>query len=119
MAASTDSLAQRRCDACTGQTPALSQAQIEAYLNVLPHWRQNGAWLERAFRFRDYDQVMQFVNRVAELARQEDHHPIMEVGYRQCIVRYTTHAIGALSENDITCAAKVEKLAERDALSGE
>jgi 4a-hydroxytetrahydrobiopterin dehydratase len=107
---SADALAARRCQACTGQTPALSQAQIDQYLTALPHWRQTGAWIERTFRFSDYEQVMRFVNAVADLARETNHHPVMEVGYRQCIVRYTTHAIGALSENDFICAARVEAL---------
>jgi len=107
-----DELAHQRCRACTGETPALSQQAIDQRLAALPHWRQSGQWIERAFRFRDYDQTMRFVNRVAALARHEDHHPVMEVGYRQCTVRYTTHAIKALSENDFICAAKVDTLAE-------
>ena len=53
---------------------------------------------------------MGFVNAVAWIANQEGHHPDLEVGYNHCLVRYTTHAIGGLSENDFICAAKVDKL---------
>ncbi|MGH7739434.1 MAG: 4a-hydroxytetrahydrobiopterin dehydratase, partial [bacterium] len=50
------------------------------------------------------------VNAVAFIAHQENHHPDLEVGYKICRTRYSTHAIGGLSENDLICAAKVEAL---------
>jgi 4a-hydroxytetrahydrobiopterin dehydratase len=53
---------------------------------------------------------MSFVNAVAHVANIEDHHPDLEVGYDYCRVRYTTHAIGGLSENDLICAAKIDQL---------
>lgn len=53
---------------------------------------------------------MGFVNAVAWIANQEGHHPDLEVGYNHCLVRYSTHAIGGLSENDFICAAKIDKL---------
>ena len=53
---------------------------------------------------------MAFVNATAWISHQEGHHPDLEVGYSQCRVRYTTHAIGGLSENDFICAAKIDRL---------
>ena len=53
---------------------------------------------------------MLFVNAVAAIAHREDHHPDLEVSYNSCTVRYTTHAIKGLSENDFICAAKVNAL---------
>jgi 4a-hydroxytetrahydrobiopterin dehydratase len=108
--ASATQLAARTCQACTGQTPALSQAELEAHRSALPDWQCNGTWLEKHFRFKDYHQVMAFANAVAWIAHQQNHHPVMELGYRQCVVRWTTHAIGALSINDVICAAKVDQL---------
>jgi len=110
MSADFNPLAGRRCEACTPQTPALSQTEIESYLTFVPKWQQNGQSLERRFRFDDYYQTMAFANAVAWIAHREDHHPVMEVGYKQCVVRYTTHAIVAISENDFICAAKVDGL---------
>jgi len=46
----------------------------------------------------------------AAITHQEDHHPDFEVGYKHCLIRYTTHAIGGLSENDFICAAKIDQL---------
>ena len=53
-----------------------------------------------------------FVNAVAWIAHEQDHHPELVVGYRTCEVRYSTHAIGGISENDFICAAKVDALLE-------
>jgi 4a-hydroxytetrahydrobiopterin dehydratase len=54
---------------------------------------------------------MSFVNAVAHVANVEDHHPDLEVGYDYCRIRWSTHAIGGLSENDFICAAKVDRVA--------
>jgi 4a-hydroxytetrahydrobiopterin dehydratase len=62
----------------------------------------------REFRFRDFYRTMSFVNAIAHIANIENHHPDLEVGYGVCRVRYTTHAIGGLSENDFICAALVD-----------
>jgi 4a-hydroxytetrahydrobiopterin dehydratase len=53
---------------------------------------------------------MAFVNAVAWIAHQQDHHPDLEVSYKRCLVRYSTHAINGLSENDFICAAKIDAL---------
>jgi 4a-hydroxytetrahydrobiopterin dehydratase len=53
---------------------------------------------------------MGFVNAVAWIANNENHHPDMEVGWGHCLVRFSTHAIKGLSENDFICAAKVDAL---------
>ena len=53
---------------------------------------------------------MAFVNALAWIAHSEDHHPDLEVGYRHCRVRFSTHSVGGLSENDFICAARVDAL---------
>jgi 4a-hydroxytetrahydrobiopterin dehydratase len=63
--------------------------------------------ISRTFAFKNYYQTIAFVNALAWIAHREDHHPELEVGYNRCRVRYSTHAIGGLSENDFICAAKV------------
>ena len=56
---------------------------------------------------------MSFVNALAHMANIEDHHPDLEIGYNYCRVRYSTHAIGGLSENDFICAAKIDLRSRR------
>jgi len=66
--------------------------------------------INRTFRFRNYYQTLAFVNALAWIVHGEDHHPELEVGYSRCLVRYSTHAVGGLSENDFICAARIDAL---------
>jgi len=72
--------------------------------------RDKIAFIYREFTFKNYYKTMAFVNAVAWIAHQENHHPDLSVGYNRCLVRYSTHAIQGLSENDFICAAKVDAL---------
>ncbi len=102
-------LSERSCVPCEGGTPPLSQEKIDRLLPSLDGWAQTGAEISKAFQFRNYYETMAFVNATAWISHRENHHPDLEVGYRTCRVRYTTHAIGGLSENDFICAAKIER----------
>ena len=109
----TESLADRRCVPCEGGVKPYTEAEARAALAALdPAWRLDAAArrLEREYRFKDFYRVMSFVNALAHIANREDHHPDLELGYDYCRVRYTTHAINGLSENDFICAAKIDRL---------
>lgn len=114
---SPTSLAQRSCKPCEGGIAPLEPEQAARLLVQLDGWAldDNHKTLLREFRFRNYYQTLAFVNAVAWIAHQEDHHPDLEVGYNRCRVSYTTHAIGGLSENDFICAARIDALSRRDA----
>lgn len=88
----------------------LSAQETERLLAQLPGWVVNEGKLERTFDFRDHYQAVAFVNAVAWISHQQDHHPLLEVTYKSVRVVYWTHAIGGLSENDFICAAKVSAL---------
>ncbi len=106
-------LADRRCEPCEGGVAPLTRAAAdELLLRLDPGWTLDAgaASLRREFTFRDFYRTMSFVNAVAHVANIEDHHPDLEVSYSTCKVRYSTHAIGGLSENDFICAAKVDQL---------
>lgn len=66
--------------------------------------------LQREFRFKGYNKTIGFVNALAWIANAEGHHPDLQVSYDCCVVRWTTHAVGGLSENDFICAAKTSRL---------
>jgi 4a-hydroxytetrahydrobiopterin dehydratase len=107
-------LAERHCLPCEGGVPALGAAEAARYLAKLaPGWTLDAAAtrIEREFTFRDFFRTMSFVNALAHVANIEDHHPDLEVGYARCLVRYSTHAIGGLSENDFICAARIDQIA--------
>ena len=106
-------LSQKRCRPCEGGVPALTRAQAQQALQQLGSgWSlsEDGKSIRRELAFRDFYRTMSFVNAVAHISNIEDHHPDLEVGYNYCRVRYSTHAVGGLSENDFICAAKIEQL---------
>jgi 4a-hydroxytetrahydrobiopterin dehydratase len=72
---------------------------------------ESGQAIRKTFRFADYYRTLAFVNALAFVAHREDHHPDLGVHYDRCVVRYSTHDVGGLSENDFVCAAKAELLA--------
>jgi 4a-hydroxytetrahydrobiopterin dehydratase len=90
----------------------LSEPDLQDGLQLLPHWQPPAEEpvLQREFRFKDYYQTLAFVNAVAWIAHQQDHHPELVVGYNRCLVRYTTHAVDGISINDLICAAKIDQL---------
>jgi 4a-hydroxytetrahydrobiopterin dehydratase len=71
--------------------------------------------IQRTFHFKNYYQTIAFVNALAWVAHAEDHHPDLTVGYNSCVVNYSTHSAGGLSENDFICAARVDALVAGDA----
>ncbi len=103
-------LALKKCKPCEGGMAPLSGAEIAEALKTLPGWVFENSEIHKTFAFKNFYETMAFVNAAAFIAHQEDHHPEMEVAYKTCRVRYSTHAIGGLSENDLICAAKIEQL---------
>lgn len=108
----TDSihLSSKHCKPCEGGTPPLESGRIQALLRLTPGWASDDAAITRTFTFKNHYETMAFVNAVAFISHREDHHPTLEVGYKTCAVRYSTHSVGGLSENDFICAAKVNAL---------
>ena len=106
-------LTSKHCVPCEGGVAPLSREQSSQLMKQL-----HGDWqlsddnksIKRSFKFKNFYHTMSFVNAVAHVANKEDHHPDLEVGYNYCNVRYNTHAIDGLSENDFICAAKVDVL---------
>jgi 4a-hydroxytetrahydrobiopterin dehydratase len=104
-------LAARKCKPCEGGVPALNAEEAARLLTrISADWAltEDARAIRRAFAFRDFYRTMSFVNAVAHIANIEDHHPDLEVGYNYCRVKFTTHAVKGLSENDFVCAAKID-----------
>ncbi|HKE96842.1 MAG TPA: 4a-hydroxytetrahydrobiopterin dehydratase [Povalibacter sp.] len=106
-------LTEKKCVPCEGGIDPLSRTQAEALMQQLqPEWKlsDDGRSLHREWKFRNFYHTMSFVNAVAHIANAEDHHPDLEVGWGYCRMKYSTHAINGLSENDFICAAKIDAL---------
>ena len=105
-------LAQQRCTPRRGAEHRIDNDRAGARLRDLPEWSlvEDGQAITRTFRFPDYYRTMAFVNALAYIAHEQDHHPDLGVHYDRCVVRYSTHDVGGLSENDFICAAKADAL---------
>ena len=103
-------LAELKCVPCKGGVPALKGPALEA-LQV----RLGGGWrlvrehhLEKEYRFDSFAENIAFVNRVAQVAEAEGHHPEMHVGFRTLRMEVWTHKIDGLTESDFVLAAKAD-----------
>ena len=103
-------LSKGKCKPCEGGVPPLTEAEVKANLTQLKGWEVANGEIVKTYQFKNYYETMAFVNAAAWVSHREDHHPDVEVGYNKCKVRYITHAIGGLSENDFICAAKIDAL---------
>jgi len=101
-----------RCVGCEGGIPALTSTEIKKFLEQIKQWKvsTDEKFISRQFQFKNFYHTMAFVNAIAWIANQENHHPDLEVGYNYCSVKYTTHAVDGLTKNDFICAAKVDAL---------
>lgn len=108
---STTDLKFKHCVPCGGGEPPLNREEIRRLGGQVPEWRYADApRLTRTFRFRDFKEAMAFVNRMAEAAEAEGHHPDFTVHYNEVRVELWTHATGGLHENDFILAAKIDAL---------
>ena len=105
-------LTSKVCVACEGGIPPFTPEQIEQYKKELKTpWKiEHDVNLLQEFVFKDFKEVMMFVNKVAVLAEQEGHHPDIYIFYNKVRLSLSTHAIHGLSENDFILAAKIEML---------
>jgi 4a-hydroxytetrahydrobiopterin dehydratase len=105
-------LSEMRCAACRGGMEPLRGAALAAYkVQIDPAWAiQDEKMLERCFKFRNFQQALDFTNAVGRLAEEEGHHPEITVTWGRATVRIWTHKIGGLQENDFILAAKIDRL---------
>lgn len=73
-------------------------------------WKLEEDNISRHFTFKDFKEAMVFVNRVADIANEENHHPDISIFYNKVDIKLSTHAVKGLSENDFILAAKIDKL---------
>jgi 4a-hydroxytetrahydrobiopterin dehydratase len=104
-------------DAANNPRPArqvLSATQIIASLAKLDGWKLHGDGadlaIEKTFAFKNYLRTMAFVNAVAYVAEQQDHHPELLVQYSRCSVRFNTHDVQGITQTDFACAALIDAL---------
>ena len=93
---------------------ALSPEQTREQLAALSGWELTGTAaspvIRKTYRFGNFYETMAFVNALALIAHQQDHHPDLQVSYGHCKVSLNTHDVGGISDTDIDCARRIEAL---------
>lgn len=96
----------------THKAVKLTPPQVAALLPQVAGYAvdEQRALISKEYAFPDFYETIAFVNALAYIANQEDHHPDLAVSYGKCKVSFSTHDAGGLTENDFICAAKVNAL---------
>lgn len=106
-------LNKKHCVPCEGGTPPFSEDQEDENIDKVKNWsliRDTEHKIRKQFTFKDFKEAMEFVNKVADIAETEQHHPDIKIVYSKVQIELFTHAVGGLSENDFIMAAKIDKL---------
>jgi 4a-hydroxytetrahydrobiopterin dehydratase len=108
------SLTDRNCQHRSENDPKLSKEQITRWLAEIDSWEiiNTGTYesLEKSFSLPDFSEGIKFAAAIAELANAQDHHPEIVISWGKVNVRWWTHTVKGLSENDFIMAAKIDKL---------
>ena len=110
-----DNLANKKCVPCEGNIPPFNSDEIHKYLKKVDGWdvKKNDTenfYLIKEFKFKNFIESQNFVNKVGEIAENEGHHPDISYGWGYAKIKIYTHAIQGLAESDFILAAKVDKI---------
>jgi 4a-hydroxytetrahydrobiopterin dehydratase len=89
----------------------LTPDQIKAALPNIKNWKKQSAEIRRTFQFKDFAAAMAFVNQVAGLAEEANHHPDIDIRWNKVTLALATHSEGGLTQNDLDLAQKIDRLA--------
>ena len=116
-------LNREKCTACRRDSPHVTDDEIKELQPEIPEWKliDDGGIpkLDRAFRFRDFEQALAFTNTLGQLAESEGHHPKITTEWGRVGVTWWTHKIRNLHRNDFVMAAKTDQLYDQLAPTGE
>ncbi len=110
-------LISKKCVPCEGGVEAFTVEHTRKQLELLPAWNLSvdEKWIHRKIVFKNFVQAVACINKIAELAEAEAHHPDLHLtGYRNLEIAISTHAIGGLSVNDFILASKIDVLIAND-----
>jgi len=108
-------LISKKCVPCEGGVLPLDLSEIHKYQKKVDGWNvkpneKKIYYLEKNFKFKNFLDSQNFVNRVSEISENEGHHPDITFGWGYTKIVITTHAIEGLSENDFILAAKIDQI---------
>ena len=108
-------LSKKKCVSCDGNTPAFDTSEIHKYLKKVDGWDvksddNKSFYLIKNFKFINFKESLNFVNKIGDISEGENHHPDIYFGWGYCKVKIFTHAIKGLAESDFILAAKIDKI---------
>ena len=105
-------LYQKHCVPCEGTVPAFSKHENLEYLKRVNEWQLiDDKAIEKILLFKDFKEAIAFINKVADVAEAEGHHPdILLFGWNKIKISLSTHSIDGLSENDFVLASKIDQI---------
>ena len=104
-------LAEKHCVPCRGGVPPLKGNALEGMKSQVSGWDVvNEHHIQKTFTFPDFQNALDFVNRVGTIAEQEGHHPDLYLAWGKVEVKIWTHKIDGLTESDFILAAKIDQL---------
>ena len=108
-------LSKKKCVACDGNIPPFDTSEIHKYLKKVDGWNvksneDKSFYLIKKFKFKDFKESQNFVNKISKISEDENHHPDISFGWGYCEVKIYTHAIKGLAESDFVLAAKIDKI---------
>ena len=108
-------LVNKKCIPCEGGIPAFDKTEIHKYLKKVDGWdvkpdESKNFYLIKEFKFSNFLESQNFVNKVGNIAEEEAHHPDMWFGWGYAKIKIFTHAINGLHESDFVLAAKIDRL---------
>ena len=109
-------LLDKKCKPCEGGVAALNLQEIHKYQKKVDGWNvkpneKKIYFLEKNFRFKNFEESKNFIDKVGQIAENENHHPEITFGWGYAKIEITTHAIEGLSINDFILAAKIDQIA--------
>ena len=106
-----EQLADKKCVPCKGGVPPIKGRELHGLLKVVPEWKVvNEHHLTREFKFPDFQQALDFVNKVGAVAEEQGHHPDILLAWGKAEVTLWTHKIDGLTESDFIMAAKIDRI---------
>ncbi len=108
-------LFKKKCVACDGNIPPFDTSEIHKYLKKVDGWdvksnNDKNFFLIKYFKFKNFKESQNFINKVGDIAEKENHHPDISFGWSYCTIKIFTHAIKGLAESDFILAAKIDKI---------
>ena len=89
-------------------TDKLNNESIDGWLKGRKGWKRSENAITKIFKFESFRNAIVFVNRVASLADEMDHHPDIDIRYSTVTLRLTTHSAGGLTEKDLKLAERID-----------